>query len=80
MEMREEEIRLGMEQTRKNLALASFATEEGSESNNHGSEQGVPPEVAAEEVRLAAREASNARIEEMMRGLEREHMEDDAAN
>ena len=44
-EMREEEMREGSEQTKKNLALATFVSEGGSDSDNHGSEDCVPPEV-----------------------------------
>ncbi len=36
--------RARVEQTRKNLELASYASDEGgSEPDNHGSEDGIPP-------------------------------------
>jgi hypothetical protein len=56
--MREEEIRARMEATKKNLALARYASERGTDSDNHGSEDGVPPEVALDELRESAREAN----------------------
>jgi len=78
-EMREEEIRVGMEQTRKNLAEAPPASLGGSTSDDHGSEGGVPLEVAAEDAREAAREADRALMEERARERERKQWEEDAA-
>jgi hypothetical protein len=75
----EAEIRAGIEQTRKNLELAASASEGGSESDNHWSEDGVPPEVAAEDVREAEREEHRIRMEENYREREREELEEEAA-
>ncbi len=50
-EMVEDEIRARIEQTRKNLELAASDIEGGSESDNHRSDGGIPPEVAAEDAR-----------------------------
>jgi hypothetical protein len=63
----EAEIRAGVEQTRKNLELAASASAGGSESDNHGSEDGVPPEVAAKDAREAKREEHRIRMEENYR-------------
>ncbi len=57
-EIREEDIRLGLEQTKKNLEEASSANEGGSDYDDHGSEGGIPSEVAAEDDRFASREAA----------------------
>ena len=57
-EIREEDIRIGLEQTRKNLEEASSASEGGIDSDDHGSEGGIPSEVAAEDDRFASREAT----------------------
>ncbi len=79
-EIREEDIRLGLEKTKKNLEKASSASEGGSDSDDHGSEGGIPLEVAAEDDRFASREAAPAVMEEIARGKEREQQrEDDAA-
>jgi len=77
--MREEEIRVGMEQTRKNLAQAPPASSGGNTSDDHGSEGGVPPEVAAEDDREAAREADRVLMEERAREREREQWEEGVA-
>ena len=47
-EIHDESTRLVIEQTRKNLAEATSTGEEGNESHDHESEDGVPLEVAAE--------------------------------
>ena len=75
-EMREEEIRARLEQTRKNIALATSGSEGGNDSDNHGSEDGVPPEVALEDLREAAREADIAAAEQR----EMEQAEDKACD
>jgi len=55
-EILEEELRAGLEQTRRNLAEVPSGSDGGTDSDNHGSELGVPPEVAEEEERHAFRE------------------------
>jgi len=78
-EIREAEKQGRAEETRLNLALAGSLSEGGSESDDHGSEGGVPPEVAAEDAREADREADRIRLEEMYREREREDMEEELA-
>ena len=55
-EMLEEEIRAGLAQTAKNLAEISPGSSGGTDSDDHGSALGVPPEVAEEQERHEARE------------------------
>ncbi len=78
-EIPEEDIRLGLEQTRKNLEEASSASEGGSDFDDHGSKEGIPSEVAAEDDLFASREAAHAVMEEIAREKERGQREDDAA-
>ena len=66
-ELRNEDIRLEMEQTRKSLGEATFDNDGDSESDDHGSEDGIPPEVAAEDTREVAREAGHLLMEERTR-------------
>ncbi len=73
-EMLEAEIR----QTRKNHALACFVSEGGSVSDDHGSDGGVPPEIAVEDAREEDREADRFRFEENSGEREREHMVEEA--
>jgi hypothetical protein len=78
-EMREAEIREGIEQTRKNLELAESDSEGGTGSDNQGSEGGIPPEVAVEDAREVEREADRMRLEENYKEREREQAEEDLA-
>ena len=66
-EVREEDIRLGLEHPTKNLAEAAYASEGGSETDDHGSEDGIPQEVAAEDDREASREAAHLVMEDIAR-------------
>ena len=69
-----------MEQTKKNLEEALSTSEGGIDFDDHGSEGGIPPEVAAEDDRFASREATHGVVEEIAREKEREQREDDAAD
>ncbi len=77
-EMCEKEIRVGMEQTRRNLDEAPQASSEGNPSDDHGSEDIAPHEIAAEDDREAVREADRVLLEERAREREREQWEEDA--
>ena len=55
-EILEEELRAILEQTRQNLVEVPSGSDGGTDLDNHGSEMGVPPEVADEEERHAIRE------------------------
>jgi len=55
-EIIEEELRSRLEQTIRNLVEAPSVSGGGTDSDNHGSELGVPPEVAEEKERHAFRE------------------------
>ncbi len=60
-----------MEQTKKNLEEASSASEGGSDFDDHGSEGGIPSEVAA---------SAQVVMEEIAKEKERGQREDDAAD
>ncbi len=77
-EMREEEVRVGMEQTRTNIDEAPPASSGGTTSDDHGSEDGVPLEVVADYDREAAREADRVLLEERARERKREQWEEGA--
>jgi hypothetical protein len=66
-EKRVAEILARIKQTRKNLELTTFANEGSNESDNHGSEDGVPPEVLAEDAREADCKADRIHLEENYR-------------
>ncbi len=78
-ELRDEDIRLGLEQTRKNLAVESFASGGGSESDDHGSNDGFSLEVAAEDNPEASREATHFVMEEIKKEKKRKQREEDVA-
>jgi len=76
-EMREAEKQAAAKETMENIEGACSVSEGGSESDDHGSELGVPPEVAAEDAREAAREADRVALEEKYRERERERHEEE---
>ncbi len=59
--MLEEELRAGLEQTKRNLAEVPSGSDGGTYSDNRGSELGVPPEVADERHAFREREWKAAR-------------------
>ena len=73
-EIREAENQATERRTLVNLTEAASAIEGGSESDNHGSEYGVPPEVAAEDEREALQVADWHAAQER----DKEQQEDDA--
>jgi len=60
---------------RVNIDLARYVSEGGSESDDHGDEDGILAEVKAEDDREAAREAGRVAYEERMQDLDMERWE-----